>query len=428
MLAANRGWESQRIYEAAITLRRGWLASDDKSLGPTLARDEFQKNTAKRGFSRLDAEGPAILVPGGPGFFADSCGEHGCLAVRYGRDGKMEQSWPWKPEALIGAPSLRSGDYDYAGSDRSDDLFVTSIAQFPDGDLLLTFNLANAFPYGFGLARLRANGTPAWRLADYYHHRPKIGSDGFVYSPYYEVRDQALYREADPNLRPFVSCRAPERQYADLVHILDGEGRLVREIDLIELFLKDKRHGSSLARVTDPCDPLHLNSVDVAQETIAGTLVAKGDLLLSLRGPSLVVLIAADGSRIKRIYAGSFAVQHSAKFAADGEFVLFDNMGSGPGEYPSRILAVDLATGAERTVRARRNPADLVEYATTVGDIALSSDRRRALIAYTQSGTLLEIDLASGRELSRYTHRHSLAGRGSDNSIYKLYASNYSAD
>lgn len=240
----------------------------------------------------------------------------------------------------------------------------------------------------------------------------------------HQIRSNELYRDAPGYLRAAVLCRAPGKQYADLVQVLSSDGKQRRTIDLVALFLKDPVHGPALSRTLDPCDPLHLNSVDFARadDALAIPGVEQGDLLLSLRSLSLLAIVSADGTRIKRTIGGSFAVQHSAHFLGNGEVILLDNMGGSPRQLPSRVLAVNLASGTERIVYARKpdDAANRAELSPTAGDIALSHDRKRALIAFTRSGRLVELDLATGEVLSRYDNT-----QGEDGGVYKLYATTY---
>ncbi len=427
VIAAERNWASAGIYTEAKQFWRAWHQLERDGDSPLLPNDAFRRAGAPQRFLRLAGDGPSIVLPGGSGVFRDICGEAGCLAVAFGRGGKPVWRIPFDAPAIEEARPLAGYDHDYLGRNRAGDLSIAAIRSFPDGDLLLTFNLANAFPYSYGLMRIGRDGTVRWRRADLANHRAAVAPDGTVYTPIHKILSGERYADAPGHLRGAILCRAPEKQYVDLIQILGPEGKERQTIDLLALFLRDRVHGPSLTRTTDPCDPLHLNSVDIATEQDAASTpgITAGDFIVSLRALSMVAIVSGDGKRIKRTISGSFAVQHSAHFLGYGEIVLFDNMGGTPGALPSRIIAINLATGRERVIYARGpdEGSDLAELSPTAGDIALSPDRKRALVSFTRSGRLLEIDLASGEVVTRYDHT-----QGEDGGVYKLYAAAYALD
>ncbi len=53
-------------------------------------------------------------------------------------------------------------------------------------------------------------------------------------------------------------------------------------------------------------------------------------------------------------------------------------------------------------------PADTPFYTTIAGNIDVSADKQRALIAVTEAGLTYEIDIASGRLLTRLDNLHDL--------------------
>lgn len=422
--AAERQWVSADIFTQAKLAWRSWQQVDRDGGSPLQTNDEFRRTGAAQRFVTLADSGAPIILPGGKGTFTDICGGDGCLAVAYGRGGKVLWSIPFDGKAIAEAPQMARGGHEYLGFGIADDVSIVGLQSFADGDLLLTFNLANAFPYSYGIMRVGRDGTVRWRRADLANHRASVAADGTITAPLHEIRSGARYSDAPEHLRGTVLCRSPEKQYADLIQVLGPDGRERRTTDLLALFLNDPVYGPALSRTTDPCDPLHLNSVDIAtaQDASSTPGIAAGDMIVSLRALSMVAIISADGKRIKRSITGSFAVQHSAHFLGNGEIVLFDNMGGSPGALPSRVLAIDLASGRERVIYARL-PGDnrnLAELSPTAGDIALSPDRQRALVSFTRSGRLLELDLATGQVLSRYDHT-----QGAQRGVFKLYAAAY---
>ena len=70
-------------------------------------------------------------------------------------------------------------------------------------------------------------------------------------------------------------------------------------------------------------DPLHLNSVYPASVAIGKA--QPGDLLLSLRHMSMLLLYRPSTNRVIWFKSGPWLNQHSAKFDANGDIYLFDN-------------------------------------------------------------------------------------------------------
>lgn len=118
--------------------------------------DEFRRTGAAERFITLADSGAPIVLPGGKGTFTDVCGGDGCLAVAYGRDSKVSWSIPFDGETIAEAPQMARGAHEYLGFGIADDISIAGLQSFADGDLLLTFNLANAFPYSYGIMRVGA--------------------------------------------------------------------------------------------------------------------------------------------------------------------------------------------------------------------------------------------------------------------------------
>ena len=70
-------------------------------------------------------------------------------------------------------------------------------------------------------------------------------------------------------------------------------------------------------------DPFHLNSVFPAKKDSG--IVKKGDLLLSLRHQSMLLIYRPRTMKIIWYKAGPWLNQHSAKFDENGNIYLFDN-------------------------------------------------------------------------------------------------------
>lgn len=427
----SNGWTA-RMFDQFKGAMSSWGSVNRDGAPPDLISSGDQRSTTITDptFQKLHPTGQRILLPGGIGQYVDICGQPGCLAVAYDRQGNIAKAWPLDVDGIVEGPSIREGDYTYAGSDPKKDLTIVGIQFFGNGDLLASFILRNAHPYGYGLARIGPDGKVVWRQRDYYHHWPTIADDGLIYAPYYDLRKDAGYDDAVSFARPFIRCPLPDTQFADAVKVLKSNGEVLREIDLVALFAQDERWSYTLSRTVDRCDPLHLNFVDVAGPDDAGNAdwLEPGDLLISLRAISAIAVVSADGTKLKRVFAGTFVNQHSAQYLGNGQVLLFDNMGSGPDSLPSRVLRLDLETGTE-TVVFSRDPMDKdhVQFSSVSGNLALDDNRERALIAFTGSGHLAEIDISSGELLSAFDNGHT--SQNPDHSgLFKIFGAWYVPD
>jgi hypothetical protein len=108
----------------------------------------------------------------------------------------------------------------------------------------------------------------------------------------------------------------------DGVVVISPEGKLIHSIGLTELFsinnLLEIIYASGLET-----DPFHLNSVYPAKNDFG--IVQKGDLLLSLRHQSMLLIYRPSTLKIIWHKVGPWTNQHSAKFNDDGKIYLFNN-------------------------------------------------------------------------------------------------------
>jgi hypothetical protein len=90
---------------------------------------------------------------------------------------------------------------------------------------------------------------------------------------------------------------------------------------------------------------------------------------------------------------------------------MFDNHGGGAEGGPSRLLAVDLATGEERTIfPTREHPPRLHgAFSGTAGGVHIAPNGERAIVVFSTDGKAYEIRLADGAVLTEYDHVHDVS-------------------
>src|SRR5262249_9759134 len=135
--------------------------------------------------------------------------------------------------------------------------------------------------------------------------------------------------------------------------------------------------------------------------------VSPDDLLVSLRNISAVVIVGRGDGKIRHLFKGSFLQQHSAQPSPDGNIIIFDNLGASSDGGPSRVLLFDPVTGQERTLVAGGDEGAGM-FARVKGNINVSPDGTRALVAVAQQGRAYEIRLDNGEILTAFDNLHDL--------------------
>ena len=359
---------------------------------------------------RGDSLANGLLIYGGRHQFREFCPEHGCLAVAVAPSGEVVHAWPFRPAAILAANIVDEADYPYELNNFSPgrDMALVGIGQYPDGDLLVTFHLRNAFPYGGGVARVDRDGHPRWFRRDYSHHWPLLLEDGTALVPSYTLSATGIeipFGAVDVTLSSSLDT------YFTTIRRIGADGAVLGEIDVIDALLDSPWRGI-LQESPASYDPLHLNSIDrVRDDPNLPDGIEAGDLVLSFRNVSAFVILDADSHRVKRLGRGSFFQQHGVRHLEGSRFLLFDNLGGDETGGPSRLLMVDLATGAETTIFPNaRTPATLRGLFTRLrGMIAISPDRQRAAVAFARAGTGVEVRLSDGEILGVFRSLHDVS-------------------
>ena len=339
--------------------------------------------------------GTPSLISGGRHQFRELCPEHGCLAVAVDASGEIGHAWPFRPNAIHAANVVDEADYprELNAFSLERDMALARIGQYPNGDLLVTFHLRNAFPYAGGIGRIDRDGNPRWFRRDYSHHEPLLTDGDVAWVPSYTIGDGA----------PGCDGKA----YRTTLNVLDGDGALLRRIPVLDALLA--------SGFTPPasCDPLHLNSVDIAGEDASGGVDA-GDLVLSLRDINAFAILDGDTHELKRLVRGSFFQQHDVTHLSGSTFLMFDNQGVERTIGASRLLMVDLASGAETTIFPNERTPEALRalYSGLGGGIDVSPDRQRATVTFTAAGVAVEVRLADGEALTVYRSLHDVSALG----------------
>ena len=234
------------------------------------------------------------------------------------------------------------------------------------------------------------------------------GPDGRINTPI--ARIERGGGEQVAGTRQALECKSGA-VYQEGVQILAPDGTVLRRFWMADLVRAWDRQGRAYA-VRNDCDPYHVNGIDLLTAAAAARLAGTraGDLVVSLRSSSSLVVLDPDSGAIRRILSGPMVAQHSPNVMADGRLAVFDNLGGLDTQNGTRIVAMDPATGQGQTLfpRQKGTPgADL--HSEAQGALALSADGRRGLVAETLGGRVFEFDIATGAPLWTYEAVSDLA-------------------
>ena len=91
--------------------------------------------------------------------------------MQFSKTGEVTHAWPYRPERLGQEADLsNSGDFPYElpiTFQFARDARLIGVLKYDNDDLLVTFQLREAFPFGGGSARVDEKGYPVWFRADY---------------------------------------------------------------------------------------------------------------------------------------------------------------------------------------------------------------------------------------------------------------------
>ena len=385
----------------------------------------------------------SVLWYGGRFQFTEYCPEYGCLAVEYTNTGEVAHAYPLRPDELEKA-AVSSEEFPYEISPSfsfARDTGPIGISRYPNGDLLVIFHHRNdnVFPYGGGVARIDRDGYPIWFRRDYSHHHPYLLDNDVALVPGFRLSDQSITLsirgKGDDEPKLVKLCRSKsDKLLIDTVKIIDGDGQLLQEIDLIDVL--QKSHLSAvLLHTSRSCNPLHLNYIHRLREDVGGAWgMAPGDLVVSLRNLSAFAILDREQGHVKRLVQGTFFQQHNVRHLTGSTFLMFDNLGSDQIGGPSRLLMIDLANGQETTLFPNDNTPEPLRglFANVAGKIDISPDRRRVIVVFTYQGVAVEVRISDGTVLNVFTALHDvsdldqfLAEAGQKTALFKLIGIDY---
>lgn len=359
-----------------------------------------------------------LLATGGTNRDIERCPKYGCLASIIDRSGKILHSWPLPLDKLFGGVKGFSGDA------KLSNFYPIGLGLLRDGSLVATFHIRNAYPYAVGIARIDRRGRVLWKHVDSAHHWFRVGPDERIYAPI-QIRRQMRHAPGTA-----VEIRCPYVVYDEGVRIYRADGSIERTVLMTDMLTRNGYPGLVYS-VRDDCDPIHLNSVDLVTPEIARHIpgASAGDLLVSLREQSAIVLFDPATATIKRLISGRTAAQHSARFLPDGTVLAFDNQGGPRSLGGSRIVRLNLVDGSAETVFPTKASGTVLPFfSVDGGTVVPSPDGKRAMISSKKESRHIEVDVITGRPLWSMTRARDVSSLiGQDDEPVAGYFAAYGA-
>jgi hypothetical protein len=261
------------------------------------------------------------------------------------RDGEVKRQWVIPAEIV----SLEGVNRNFANSSPLNPILM------PDGSILADCNRTP------NLFRIDKDGNVVWHNTEkVFHHSMNLDADGHLW----------VCTAAKRAVLTFES----EQNYTysdDAITQIDVETGAVLYDYSVSKLLIDNNMGYLIYGQTntisnsDGNDPLHLNDIEPCHTD--GPYWQKGDLFLSLRNRSTILLYRPTSGKVLRVIQGPFLSQHDVDIISEHEIAFFNNNYTSLGTGQSEGIDID----------SPANGQDMFLYSTItrydMGDSAFST-------------------------------------------------------
>ena len=315
-----------RISRAAIAVAempsavRGLFRADQRLLSPTQA--VFKGKATGWSFP----SGP-MVAPEGYLLLSRLDGAAGQHVVELVSLPDMKVQYRWMPD-VPSMLSMVTAKYDKVDRSNWDLAHFREIHPWalPDGDLIVK-------NHGSPLWRIDACGKPKWIIqSQRFHHSTEGDADGNLWIPSFR----------DPPSIPHVRYSFLEDQIVKV----SPAGKILYARSVLPILMRHGYGSWFLASDNYNDDVTHLN--DIQPVLADGPYWKKGDVFLSLRNLSTIMLYRPATDKIVWIKRGPWRSQHDVDMLDDHRISVYDNQAEDRGNVPfvenhSRILVYDFA-------------------------------------------------------------------------------------
>lgn len=239
---------------------------------------------------------------------------------------------------------------------------------FENGDLLVK-------DHGTPMARINACGQKVWANGQTFHHSTEIDADGNIWVPGY--------------FSPSAIEWTKKEFHDDSLVKISPDGVILSERSVAEILVSNG-YDFFLAGMSEAKgnDPLHLN--DIQPVLTDGQFWKKGDLFLSFRHKSTILLYRPSTDKVIWLRSGPWFYQHDIDINEDGKISVFSNnvnhdLLQQDGEQFNRVLQYDFRT--DQVTSILQSSFEIAEIRTAT----------EGLHSFLPSGTLMVEEENFGR-------------------------------
>jgi len=289
---------------------------------------------------------------------------------------------------------------------------------FPNGDILVVFRANYKVPYGYGMAKIDKDSNLIWKNLDTFHHELDVTVDGRIFAMSQYITERSVH--GAPQIEsPMVE---------DFLVELDGDGQIIRKVSVFDALL-DSPFKLFLRRIPGSRvgDYLHVNSVEYIDAERARLLpfANEGELLVSLRNPSMVVVVDMDEGNVVWALHGPWSEQHDTNILENGNLLIFDNRGHVGNGGVTRVIEYD--TVLQNTVwEYTGSEAEPLETVKRGSQDRLANGN--TLITESHAGRLLEVNRAGEIVWEYRTPERWIGEKGDSYVPYIRYARRFPID
>ena len=254
---------------------------------------------------------------------------------------------------------------------------------------LLLDNGSLIFHSGEGpLARIDMCGNLTWVIDQHFHHSIEQAKNGNLFVPI------AFGTSSDPSeIETEGHFVNPLRE--DGIAEITPDGKIVRTISIMDILENQEYVGLMYGVGEYEVDRFHLN--DIQPVNTADDFVQEGDLILSIRNLSTVMLYRPSSNKIVWLKTGPWLNQHDADYQGNGIFTIYGNdfvRGKDMPRKVSNIWMYDQKQDESRILfelndKGSTETGGLHEVLEN-GDIFVEGSRSSTLIMYGKNGAKWE--------------------------------------
>ncbi|MDA9734231.1 arylsulfotransferase family protein [SAR116 cluster bacterium] len=188
------------------------------------------------------------------------------------------------------------------------------------------------FSSGEGLlVKLDKNSNIEWHIERHFHHSIEPGLEKDTFISQIIVDNPPIL----PNGKKIIHLRN------DGYVIFSGKGKIIEERSLAQILIDNGYIGLLFGTIWQE-DRIHLNDAEYIKETDG--FVQRGDIMMSARNISTVLLYRPSENRIVWLKTGPFLNQHDIDYIGEGKFSIFGNDNVEGSEFTDKRLVQEYSS------------------------------------------------------------------------------------